>query len=464
MPSDASEPSPQPAPPSSIEPGAPLPDPPAVTPLETAPQPSPAALAPRRFRRLPRPGRRFARRLAAVALLLTLLGGSFGAGLGVQAFVLTPADQTPDAAHFALVREAWDILHQQYVGASDLDGTKLADGAIDGLTQAVGDEGHTRFLTKDERERENAELAGTFVGIGIQVDQRDGQLVVAGVFPQSPAQQAGLRSGDRIVAIDGQVTAQRSLDDLIGSLRGATGTTVKLAVEHAQATSATELTITRREVQVPAVEWAMVPGTHIADIKLLEFSTGAAEQLKTALKAARSAGATSLVLDLRGDPGGYVNEAITVASQFLDGGTVFSDRDASGKVTPHAVEPGGLATDLPLVVLVDHGTASSSEIVAGALQDAGRAQLVGETTFGTGTVLHEFGLSDGSALRVGTLEWLTRDGHQIWHHGITPDRSVALPADTQPLTPDQLPASGARGIAAADAQLAAALAILGAKP
>jgi carboxyl-terminal processing protease len=383
--------------------------------------------------------------------------------MGAQALVFAPTDQTPDAAHFALIRQAWDILHNQYVGADGLDGTKLADGAIDGLTQAVGDEGHTRFLTKDERQRENAELAGSFTGIGIQVDQRDGQLVVAGVFPKSPAQEAGLKSGDRIVAIDGQDTARRPLDDLLGSLRGASGTSVRLSVEHPPASTATDVTVTRREVQVPAVEWAMVPGTRTADVHLLEFSTGSADELKSALKAARAAGATALILDLRGNPGGYVNEAITTASQFLKDGIVFKDRDASGNETPHPVEPGGLATDLPLVVLVDHGSASSSEIVAGALQDAGRARLVGQTTFGTGTVLHEFGLSDGSALRVGTLQWLTREGHQIWHQGITPDQAVALPADAQALTPDELPASGPTGIATADAQLSAALRLLAAK-
>jgi carboxyl-terminal processing protease len=437
--------------------------PPPVAPLDgplesAAPETAPAA--PRR--RLPRPGRR-ARRAAAGILLLTLVSGGFGAGMGAQALLFAPRDQTPDAAHFALIREAWDILHQQYVGAAGLDGTKLADGAIDGLTQAVGDEGHTRFLTQDERQRENAELAGSFTGIGIQVDQRDGQLVIAGVFPKSPAQEAGLRSGDRIVAIDGQATAQRPLDDLLGSLRGAAGTSVRLSVAHAQAATASEVTVTRREVQVPAVEWAMVPGTRSADIHLLEFSTGSADELKLALKAARAAGATSLVLDLRGNPGGYVNEAITVTSQFLKDGIVFKDRDAAGNETPHPVEAGGLAPDLPLVVLVDHGSASSSEIVAGALQDAGRATLVGQTTFGTGTVLHEFGLSDGSALRVGTLQWLTRDGHQIWHQGITPDRIVALPAAAQPLTPDELPASGSSRIASADAQLSAALAILAAR-
>ncbi|MGZ3588368.1 MAG: S41 family peptidase [Candidatus Limnocylindrales bacterium] len=429
--------------------------------IEPAAEPSEGVAPPRRRLRPRRPGRRATRLAVGGALVLTLLGGGFGAGaVADHAFFSAPSGAPADAAHFDLIRQAWDILHQQYVGAANLDGTKLADGAIDGLAQAVGDEGHTRFLTKDERDRENAELAGSFAGIGIQVDQRDGQLVVAGVFPASPARDAGLQSGDRIVAIDGRPTAQQPLDQLLQGLRGAVGTSVRISFQHAGSASPIEATVTRREVKVPAVEWAMVPGTWTADVHLVEFSSGSANELKAALEAARKAGATSVILDLRGNPGGYVNEAITTASQFLRDGLVFRDRDAQGVETTHAVEAGGVAQDLPLVVLVDHGSASSSEIVAGALQDAGRAKLVGQTTFGTGTVLHEFGLSDGSALRVGTLQWLTRDGHQIWHQGIAPDRSVALGTDGRALEPGELGAVGRAGIPGVDAQLEAALQLL----
>ena len=144
------------------------------------------------------------------------------------------------------------------------------------------------------------------------------------------------------------------------------------------------------------------------------------------------------MLDLRGNPGGYVNEAVGVASQFLDTGLVYIERDADGNETRHDVSPDGVATDLPLVVLVDGNTASSSEIVSGALQDAGRAKVVGETTYGTGTVLGEFVLSDGSALRVGTVEWLTPEGRRIWHEGIAPDVSVTQPEDAEGLTPDDV--------------------------
>jgi carboxyl-terminal processing protease len=191
----------------------------------------------------------------------------------------------------------------------------------------------------------------------------------------------------------------------------------------------------RADVAVDPVSWTLVPGTRTALIRLEQFSTGAADDLIKAIGAAREAGADRLVLDLRGNPGGYVNEADAVASQFLKDGLVFIERAADGHETTHPVRAGGVATDLPMVVLVDGGTASSSEIVSGAIQDAGRAQIVGVKTFGTGTVLGEFVLSDGSALRVGTVEWLTPKGRRIWHEGITPDVIVERATDVAPILP-----------------------------
>ena len=205
----------------------------------------------------------------------------------------------------------------------------------------------------------------------------------------------------------------------------------------------------------------MVPGTHTALLFLDQFSQGSSDAVKAALGEIKAAGADRLVLDLRGNPGGYVNEADAIASQFLKSGVVFIDRDAQGKETKHEVTSGGLAPDIPLVVLVDAGTASSSEIVSGALQDAGRAQIVGVKTYGTGTVLGEFPLSDGSALRVGTVEWLTPNGRQIWHQGITPDVVVERPSDIEPIDPDQVSTMTPAQIAAlTDPQLARALTVV----
>jgi carboxyl-terminal processing protease len=209
----------------------------------------------------------------------------------------------------------------------------------------------------------------------------------------------------------------------------------------------------------------MVPGSKTALIRLEQFSAGAADDVVKALDDARAAGADRVVLDLRGNPGGYVNEAVGVASQFLKSGIVYIERNAANERTEHPVTEGGIATDLPLTVIVDGDTASSSEIVSGALQDAGRAKVVGETTFGTGTVLGEFALSDGSALRVGTVEWLTPSGRRIWHEGIAPDVPVAMPDGVTPLTPDDVGRLARAGVdSMKDAQLKKALEIVATEP
>ncbi len=211
-----------------------------------------------------------------------------------------------------------------------------------------------------------------------------------------------------------------------------------------------DVRIIRADVQIEPVSWAMVPGTKTAVLRLEQFSSGASPELRTALEEIKSAGADRLILDLRGNPGGYVNEAGAIASEFLPSGNVYIERNAAGEEKATPVSPGGVAVDLPMVVLVDVGTASAAEIVAGALQDAGRARVIGEKTFGTGTVLGEFALSDGSALRIGTVEWLTPKGRVIWHEGIAPDVVVARPEGVAPVVPVDLQSMTATEVAALD--------------
>jgi carboxyl-terminal processing protease len=407
-------------------------------------------------------------RRAAVALALVL---TFSVGIGVGRLALpasgndgtaTPAPTSGSAADFGLIREAWDTLHTKYVGADQLDDKALIYGAIDGMTQAVGDTGHTSFLTPEERAERSKDLSGKYVGIGVRIDvAEDGLPLIIGVFDGSPAAGAGLKEGDEIVAVDGKPTAGHEIDEIVSWVRGESGTTVKVTVRTGATGPAREVSMVRADVAVAPVSWTLVPGTKTALIRLDQFSQGAADDLKRALDAARKAGADRLILDLRGNPGGYVNEADAVASQFLKSGIVFIERAADGHETKHPVAAGGVATDLPLVVLVDGGTASSSEIVSGAIQDAGRAQIIGIKTFGTGTVLGEFPLSDGSALRVGTVEWLTPDGRRIWHEGITPDVVVERASDVAPLRPDDVGSlTPAQVEALADPQLARALTLV----
>jgi carboxyl-terminal processing protease len=407
------------------------------------------------------------RMVTGLALVLT-----FGVGIGVGRFASPalggPDGTTPDPTDaqsseaFGLISDAWEILHDDYVGADELDDTTLAYGAIEGLADAVGDTGHTSFLTPEEREERAQELSGSYVGIGVRIDAaEDGRPLIVGVFRGSPAEAADLQPGDIIVAVDGEATLDQDLDEVASQIRGESGSTVLLTIQRGVDGPERDITLTRAEVAVETVSWAMIQGSKTAVLRLEQFSHGAADEVKAALAEVKAAGADRLVFDLRGNPGGFVDEAIGVASQFLSGGNVFVERDASGKETTHAVSSGGVATDLPLVVLIDAATASSAEIVSGALQDADRGELIGDTTFGTGTVLGEFPLADGSALRVGTVEWLTPSGRRIWHEGIVPDVVVERPDDVRPVVPDELRSMTSAEIGdLTDPQLARALTVV----
>jgi carboxyl-terminal processing protease len=287
----------------------------------------------------------------------------------------------------------------------------------------------------------------------VDSEETDGVPVIRNVIPNTPAEEAGLRRGDAIVAVDGKPTKGLSVDEVVSRVRGPEGEDVTLTLER-EGRGEFDVTITRRKFDLPLVSWAMVPGRDVALIRLDQFATGATKALKDAITQAKDAGATASVLDMRGTPGGYVNEAVGVASQFVGDGTVFRSINAGGTEKDVPVEPGGLATTIPLVVLADGSTASSAEIVTGAIQDAKRGTVVGEKTFGTGTVLGRFDLSDGSSLRIGVERWLTRAGRPIWHEGLEPDVKVALSDTATPILPDDLRDMTAAQLASStDAQL-----------
>jgi carboxyl-terminal processing protease len=367
--------------------------------------------------------------------------GRSGAVASTEGTIATvsPSFATGDAgAELALIEEAWNDIQDHYVDAENLDNQELAYAAIRGLIEAVGDEGHTAFLTAEEAKAVNESLSGTFVGIGIRVNEdENGIPYVYSVIPNTPAEEAGLQRGDRLLAVDGKDTKDEPLDQTISRVRGPEGENVTLTIGR-DGTADFDTTITRRQFDLPLVSWAMIPDHTVAMIRLDQFASGAGDAVKKAITEARAAGATSIIFDLRGNPGGYVGEAITVASQFVPDGLVFQAFDRSGERKDNAVEPGGLATDIPLVVLADADSASSAEIVSGAIQDSGRGKVVGETTFGTGTVLGQYDLKDGSSLRIGVERWLTRNGRPIWHEGLAPDVEVALGDSTQPIEPDDL--------------------------
>jgi carboxyl-terminal processing protease len=385
------------------------------------------------------------------------------------------AFQPPSAAadelrDFDTFWQAWDIVHDRFIDREALDAMELEYGAIRGMIQALGDEGHTTFLTPEELARKRNDISGKFSGIGAYVGVKDGLPMIVAPFEGSPAEVAGVRAGDMIIEVDGEDVTAWSIDEVVGVIRGEEGTEVVLTLLRPDEGESLEIPVTRGEITVPAATWAMVPGTEsegtpVAMIRLSQFSANAREQLVAAIREAKAAGATALVVDIRNNPGGLMEQAIQVTSQFLTDGNVMQQEDAQGKRKAYPVRSGGQATDIPMVVLINEGSASSSEIFAGAIQDHERGLLVGETTFGTGTILEPFVLDDGSGLMLGTSQWLTADGRLIRKQGITPDVKAELPLGADLVYPRELEALSVEELLnSEDTQLLKALELLGALP
>ncbi|PLS76960.1 MAG: S41 family peptidase, partial [Chloroflexi bacterium] len=251
----------------------------------------------------------------------------------------------------------------------------------------------------------------------------------------SPAEAAGIKAGDIILSVNGESTRGLELEEVVNKVRGKPGTTVTLEIQHLDQEAPVELTVTRAAVNVPAVTWRMLPGK-VGLIKLSQFQEKATAELKRALKEAKEQGAEKLILDVRNNPGGLLNQAVSVTSQFLpEGEVLLRVRERDGTEDVYKTNESNPETELPVVVLINQGSASSAEIFSGALQDYGRAKLIGVQTPGAGSVLSPFQLDDGSAVYLGTAEWLTPKGRQIRNEGIEPDITVSLPLDVYPLTP-----------------------------
>ncbi|MDQ3862854.1 MAG: S41 family peptidase, partial [Actinomycetota bacterium] len=355
-----------------------------------------------------------------------------------------------------LYAQALDIVRDDYVDQGAVDPEKQTYAAIEGMLDSLGDEGHTRFLTPEEREQNREGLSGTYVGIGVQLEDKEDEVLVAAPIEGSPAEEAGVESGDVVVAVNGESVRGEDISEVVQKVKGPEGSRVRLTVLRDGEERVFDLE--RAEIQVPVVSWTLVPGTDVADVRLASFSNDSAKEVREAFEEARVAGARRFILDLRSNPGGRLDQAVEIAGDFLQpGSVVYIRKDASGEREEIKVEGGAEPIDAPLVVLVNGGSASSSEILAGALRDNDRATVIGETTFGTGTVLSEFTLKDGSAILLGVAEWLTPNGDFIRETGIVPDVKVALDEGDEPLTPSEIRDLPEEEILKSDAQLARAL-------
>jgi carboxyl-terminal processing protease len=380
------------------------------------------------------------RSIGLLALVSVVLAAGVLAGIVLDRRVLlgyTRPDGIPPGAEtdFRLMAEAWDLIDQVYVDRAAVEQPARTYGAISGMVDGLGDVGHSRFLNPDMVRAQRIETQGEFEGIGAYVEMRDGLVVIVAPIDGSPAQAAGLSAGDIILEVDGEGVAGMPLDEVVAGILGPAGTEVSLTILDPATGATSEVSIVRASVKIRDVSWERLPGTTVALVRIARFSKGVTDDLTQALDAIHEAEMTGLILDLRNNPGGILAEAVGVASQFLGAGNVLLERDAEDAITPVPVEPGGSALNTPIVALVNGGSASAAEIVAGALQDAERARLVGERTFGTGTVLQEYSLSDGSALLLAVKEWLTPNGRVIWREGLPPDVVVILPPESALLVP-----------------------------
>jgi carboxyl-terminal processing protease len=329
--------------------------------------------------------------------------------------------------------EAWQIIDKEYLDQEAVEPKQMAYGAISGMTRALGDVGHTRFLSPRLAERHENRIEGELEGIGAHVEMREGRVVIISPIDDSPAAQAGIEPGDVILKVNGREVTQLSLDEVVDRILGPTGTQVTLTLLDPDTETRRTVTLERATIELDLVTWQQLPGTRVAYVRISAFGEGASADLRGTLSEIQTREKDGVILDLRNNPGGLLSEAIGVASQLVENGNVLFYRDAAGEISPEPVKEGVQATGMPMVALANAGTASAAEIVVGALQDHERAAVVGETTSGAGTVLTPFTLSDGSLLLLAVEEWLTPDRRVIWQEGLVPDIEVSLPPDAEPI-------------------------------
>ncbi|MCS7251157.1 MAG: S41 family peptidase [Anaerolineae bacterium] len=350
-------------------------------------------------------------------------------GVPTKPALSTPAPPPQDLQQaFKIFWEAWHFVQDEYYGEIPAPQT-VTYGAIRGALQTLGDP-YTSFIEPNIARILQEDASGQFEGIGALVRMNsDNKLEIVRTFEGSPAQKAGLRAGDLVLKVNGQSIVGYSIYEAIALIRGPAGTSVTLTIERPGQRDLFEVTVTRARITIPTVEARMLP-ENIAYVQLFDFSAQATRQLREQLKALLIRNPRGLILDLRDNPGGFLDQAIQVADLFLGEGIVTYERMKDGEERVFRSRNGDIAERIPVVVLVNAGSASASEIVAGALQDRGRAKLVGERTFGKGSVQLAHTLSDGSELRVTVARWFTPNNRAIHGEGLNPDIEVKMESRT----------------------------------
>ncbi len=376
-----------------------------------------------------------------LVLIIAVLAGGVGYKLGTHEVRVKWGSFKPNleisnklppenkGADFSLFWSVWEEVTQKYVDKTKLDAKKMVYGAISGMVASVGDP-YTLFLPPQQNKESKEELKGSFEGIGAQLGNKDKKIVVVAPLAGQPAQKAGILAGDWILKIDGKEIGNLILPEVVAKIRGPKGTTVTLTVVHPGGDKPVDVAIIRDKIILKSVDWKpagsprVEAGKNLAQIQLIRFGDETNSQWDQAVKEINEKKITGVILDLRNNPGGYLTDAVYIASEFLRSGVVVKQQRYDGQTQTYSVSRPGKLLDMPLVVLINQGTASAGEILAGALQGAGRAKIVGTQSFGKGSVQESQDLSGGAGLHITVAKWLLANDVWINGTGLTPDIKV----------------------------------------
>lgn len=400
-----------------------------------------------------------ARWATVILLLVAVITLSFGLGFGVNELrqrdndsQVAPIGSLSDDESIgaATLDEIYEILSQEYVDKDILDADTFQQAAIQGVLNALNDT-HTVYITPEQKAQGALDFGSTYQGIGATVNSTSGVVEIVAPLRNSPAEAAGIRAGDIILQVDGEPTDGWTANEAAQRIRGTKGTEVTLTILHSDGVTET-ITIVRGDIPNQSVFMAprleVIPGetgerlvdregndvTDIAYVNISQFHDKTVEELKEALDGIEDQGYKGLVLDVRANPGGLLSTTVYSADEFLDSGRILSEKDAEGTEQSWDAQRGGAATEIPIVILQDEGSASGAEVLAAALQENGRATVVGTRSFGKGTVNREFELTNCGEPTCGSLyvsigRWFTPQGNQIEGVGVTPDVEVAMTSD-----------------------------------
>ena len=392
-------------------------------------------------------------RVMVFLLLLVMTGAAFALGIGVMGLmddesptfvrngrggepvqVAAATERLTDRdSRFALLDEIYEILDREFVEPDRVDLEGIKRSAINGIVQGLNDP-HTVYLDPETFRLSSEDISGEFNGIGATVSLAGDAITISGTFRGSPAEASGMRSGDVILEVDGEPTASWSLQLAVSRIRGERGTPVEILVEHRNGEQEL-LRIIRDRIIVPSVQSIQIadragqPVNDIAYLIITQFTNDTRQELLEFLDAIEDAGLEQLIVDLRGNPGGLLRATVEVTGEFVDQGVILTEVHRDGSTEEFSDESGGAALGLEVVLLVDGGSASGSEVMAAALRDYGRAVIIGEQTLGKGTVNIPRRLSDESVLYVSIARWLTPNGELIEGIGVIPD-IVVEPSDS----------------------------------